>query len=151
MIFIAVDGSSRHRQANARSLCCYGNAHLLTNFVQLVQVARPNISRNHQEDNYPEIASRSIYPDASAACDILHWNVADGDASEYVRRVPKEISSDLPAKLSLLASSSNHQLPAGAATLASGLHGLRLFPLGQHSLLRKKTKADAREKQLKRS
>lgn len=125
----------RNWQANRWTVRCDGNVDLFPDPFQLVQMARQDLPRHHQENNCAEIASRSIHFDASASGNFLHRNVVDGDESKAAWRVSEEISSDLRTLLPVLDSGSDDKLPFNSTAFADRLHGMRLVLLGQHPLL----------------
>lgn len=148
LIFITDGAAPGLRQANTCTLRRDGDANLLANSLQLVQMARSNVPWHHQEDNFAEIASWSIYSDASAAGDFFHRNVADGDAKTTVRRVPEQIPADVPAVVRFLASGSNDKLPSDSAAIPDSVHSLRFVLLDQHPLFHEETKVNSTQKQL---
>lgn len=62
--------------------------------------------------------------------------------------MPEEVRADLRPLMSVLASRADSQLPADSTAIPRHLHGLRLLLVGQHSVLREKTKVNAGKKQL---
>lgn len=83
-LYFAEFNATRDRQADPRPLRSDGDAHLLADFIQLVQMAGPNVPRNDEEDYCAEIASRSICVDASTSGNLLHRHGFDGDAGEHI-------------------------------------------------------------------
>lgn len=105
-------------------------------------MARPNLSRHHKTHHCAKIAAGSVHLDATATGHLLLRHVNHGAAKEHNGGVPEEVCANVSAFVSVLAARTNCQLSTHSAAISCGLHGLRLVPVGQHSLLCEATEDD---------